>query len=249
MAAAGCAVCVAAMTDGRTDDKQERVKPAATQPAKVNTQKSAYSRLNTDGAEDGIPYGLRLMDVNDREVTLSWLSPEKTDGYWEDFETHNDFQINSPGSIGWQYIDGDNATTYTWQACTFPNQGQKMAFIVMNPSQTSPATDSNPNSKPYSGDKMLVDFCAIDAPNNDYIISPALDFGSDFKVSFRARSYSSAYALERIRVGYSTTAASPSSFKWVNDGDYIELPTEWKLYEFDIPAEAKYVTINCVSEA
>ena len=102
MAAAGCAVCVAAMTDGRTDDKQERVKPAATQPAKVNTQKSAYSRLNTDGAEDGIPYGLRLMDVNDREVTLSWLSPEKTNGYWEDFETHNDFQINSPGSIGWQ---------------------------------------------------------------------------------------------------------------------------------------------------
>lgn len=100
MAAAGCAVCVAAMTDGRTDDKQERVKPAATQPVKVNTQKSAYSRLNTDGAEDGIPYGLRLMDVNDREVTLSWLSPEKTDGYWEDFETHNDFQINSPGSIG-----------------------------------------------------------------------------------------------------------------------------------------------------
>lgn len=248
MAAAGCAVCVAAMTDGRTDDKQERVKPAATQPAKVNTQKSAYSRLNTDGAEDGIPYGLRLMDVNDREVTLSWLSPEKTDGYWEDFETHNDFQINSPGSIGWQYIDGDNAATYTWQACTFPNQGQKMAFIVMNPSQTSPATDSNPNSKPYSGDKMLVDFCAIDAPNNDYIISPALDFGSDFKISFRARSYSSAYALERIRVGYSTTAASPSSFKWVNDGDYIELPTEWKLYEFDIPAEAKYVTINCVSD-
>lgn len=247
MAAVGCAVCVAAITDGRTDDKQEKVKPETTLPSKVNTHKSPYSRMNIEGSEDGVPYGLRLMGVNDRDVSLSWLSPEKTDGYWEDFETHDDFQINSPGSIGWQYVDADNAQTYTWQACTFPNQGQKMAFIIMNPSQTSPATDSNPNYKPYSGNKMLVDFSSIDVPNNDYIISPELDFGSDFKFSFRARSYSSTYALERIRVGYSTTNTSPSSFKWVNEGDYVELPTEWDLYEYDIPSEAKYVTINCVS--
>ena len=248
LAAAGCAVCVAAITDGRKDDKQEKVKPAATLPAKVDTQRSAYARFNPEGAADGIPYGLRLMEVNDKEVSLSWQTPEKTDGYWEDFEGHDDFVINSPGSIGWQYIDADNASTYTWQACTFPNMGQKMAFIVMNPSQTSPATETNPNYKPYSGDKMLVDFCAADVPNNDYIISPALNFASDFKVSFMARSYSSTYALERVRVGYSTTGISPSNFTWVNDGDYIELPAEWNLYEFDIPREAKYVTINCVSD-
>ncbi len=248
LAVAGCAAGVAAITDGRTDGKQEKVKPAATLPAKVDTQRSPYSRISLEGHEDGIPYGLRLMGVSDREVAISWNTPEKTDGYWEDFETHDDFVVNSTGSIGWQYIDADNAPTYTWQACTFPNQGQRMAFIVMNPSQTSPATDTNPNYTPYSGKKMLVDFCAADVPNNDYIISPALSFTSDFKLSFMARSYTDSYSLERVRVGYSTTGTSPSSFKWVQGGDYIELPAAWNLYEFDIPKEAKYVTINCVSD-
>ena len=188
------------------------------------------------------------MDVDDKQVSLSWLSPEQTNGYWEDFENHDDFQINSPGNIGWQYIDGDNALTYTWAACSFPNQRQKMAFIVMNPSQTSPATDANPNYKPFSGKKMLVDFSSVDVPNNDYIISPELNFSTDFKLSFRARSYSSSYNLERIRIGYSTTGTSPSNFTWVNEGDYIELPAQWGLYEFNIPANARYVTINCVSD-
>lgn len=248
VAAAGCAVCVAAIGDGRNDDKQEKVKPAENMLAKVDTQRSPYSLINLAGSEDGIPYGLRLMEVDNKDVSLSWNTPEATDGYWDDFETHDDFVINSPGSVGWQYIDADNARTYTWQACTFPNMGQKMAFIVMNPSMTSPATDTNPNYKPFSGNKMLVDFCAADVPNNDFIISPELNFSSDFKISFRARSYNDVYALERIRVGYSTTGISPSNFTWVQGGDYVELPAEWNLYEYEIPQEAKYVTINCVSD-
>lgn len=248
VAAAGCAVCVAAIGDGRNDDKQEKVKPAENMPAKVDTQRSPYSLINLAGSEDGIPYGLRLMEVDNKDVSLSWNTPEATDGYWDDFETHDDFVINSPGNVGWQYIDADNARTYTWQACTFPNMGQKMAFIVMNPSMTSPATDTNPNYKPFSGNKMLVDFCAADVPNNDFIISPELNFSSDFKISFRARSYNDVYALERIRVGYSTTGISPSNFTWVQGGDYVELPAEWNLYEYEIPQEAKYVTINCVSD-
>ena len=248
VAAAGCAVCVAAIGDGRNDDKQEKVKPAENMPAKVDTQRSPYSRISLEGSDDGIPYGLRLMEVNNKEVSLSWNTPEATDGYWDDFETHDDFVINSAGSVGWQYIDADNAMTYTWQACTFPNMGQKMAFIVMNPSMTSPATDSYPNYKPFSGKKMLVDFCAADVQNNDFIISPELNFASDFKISFRARSYNDNYALERVRVGYSTTGISPSNFTWVQGGDYVELPAAWNLYEYDIPKEAKYVTINCVSD-
>lgn len=248
MAVAGCAICVAAVTDDRATDRPEKVKPAANLPAMTRPQGQAYTRLRLEGADDGIPYGLRLMDVDDKQVSLSWLSPEQTNGYWEDFENHDDFQINSPGNIGWQYIDGDNALTYTWAACSFPNQRQKMAFIVMNPSQTSPATDANPNYKPFSGKKMLVDFSSVDVPNNDYIISPELNFSTDFKLSFRARSYSSSYNLERIRIGYSTTGTSPSNFTWVNEGDYIELPAQWGLYEFNIPANARYVTINCVSD-
>ena len=208
-----------------------------------------YTPLKAEG-NNGVPYGLKADGVSDKKVSLSWISPEPTDGYFEDFESHSDFEINSTGNIGWSYIDADNQSTYTWQACTFPNQGQKMAFIVMNPSQTSPATDDNPDYTPHSGKKMLVDFCAVDAQNNDYIISPELSFDEDFQVSFYARSYKtgSNFNPERIRVGYSTTGKRPSDFTYVNDGPYVELPSEWTLVKYTIPKDAKYVTINCVSD-
>lgn len=250
LAVAGFALCAAAaISDRLTDNRPEKVKPATVLPTAATTKAAPYPALATEGSADGIPYGLRLMGVSDRQVSLSWLSPEPTEGYFEDFESHDDFTINSPGSIGWQYIDADNANTYTWQACTFPNMGQKMAFIVMNPSQTTPATDNYPNYKPYSGSKMLVDFCAINVPNNDFIVSPELNFDTDFKFSFMARSYNTeSFPAERVRVGYSTTGTRPSDFTFVSESPYVELPAEWTLLEYTIPKEARYVTINCVSD-
>ena len=233
----------------RTEKKMEKVKPVVGFSAKVQRATSQVPQLLVDGSEDGVPYGLQLQSVNDRKVKLSWLSPEPLDGYFEDFESHPNFEINSPGSIGWSYVDGDNRVNYVWQACTFPNMGEKMAFIVMNPSQTTPATDGNPDFTPYSGEKMLVDFAAVDGQNNDYLISPHLSFDTDFRISFRARSYkvSTSFPMERIRVGYSIRTMKPSDFVFVNEGDYIELPAEWTLVEYTIPKEAKYVTINSVS--
>ena len=239
---------VSGTADSR-DRQQEKVRPAENLMHQAPAKRAHYPILKTEGSADGVPYGLSLMGVSDKTVQLSWLSPEKTDGYFDDFESHEDFAINSSGSIGWSYIDADNVNTYTWQACTFPTQGQKMAFVVMNPWMTSPAVNENPDFQPYSGRKMLVDFCAVDAQNNDYIISPELAFDEDFQVSFMARSYKIGENIpaERIRVGYSTTGRQPSDFKFVNDGPYVELPTQWTLVKYTIPKEAKYVTINCVS--
>lgn len=248
--AAACYAVYAADDGGRNDNLPEKVKPE-TALLKNSATRSVrqYPALNPAGSTDGRPYGLTLAGVSDKEVTLNWLSPEPTDGYFEDFESHDDFAVNSPGSIGWSYIDADNKYTYTWQACTFPNMGQKMAFIIMNPWTTSPAVNGNPDYQPVSGQKMLINFCSIDAPNNDYIVSPRLSFGSDFKISFMARSYKAGnYALERIRVGYSTTGTQPSNFTFVSEGDYVEVPAAWTLYEYTIPKEARYVTINCVSD-
>lgn len=232
-----------------TGSPDEKVKtPVA---ASSKTAKHRYPKLRAEGSADGAPYGLSLLSVDDKNVQISWLSPEPTDGYFEDFESHADFEINSAGSIGWTYIDGDNVNTYTWSAVTFPNQGEKMAYIVMNPSKTSPSAESNTEYVPTSGSKMLVDFAAVDAVNNDYIISPELSFDRDFHISFNARSYKGAsdnYNLERIRVGYSTTGRRASDFTWVSADPYEEVEAAWNLYEYDIPKEAKYVTINCVSD-
>ena len=241
---------VNALTGGKKGNG-EKVRPSESLMAQARTAPNVrYAKMKLEGSADGVPYGLKLMDVSDKTVKLSWVSPEATDGYFDDFENHQDFAINSAGNIGWSYIDGDNANTYTWQACTFPTQGSKMAFVVMNPWMTTPAVNENPNYQPYSGQKMLVDFCAVDVQNNDYIISPELNFNQDFQVSFQARSYKVGdnFNPERIRVGYSTTGKRPSDFKYVNDGPYVELPAAWTLVKYTIPKEAKYVTINCVSD-
>ncbi len=254
LAAMTCGVVVASVGSFSTGKPKktadsEKVRPTEGLTSLAPISHANYTPLKTEG-NNGVPYGLQNDGVSDRTVNLSWLSPEPVDGYFEDFESHSDFEINSAGNIGWSYIDADNQNTYTWQACVFPNQGQKMAFIVMNPSQTSPATDENPNYKPHSGKKMLVDFCSIDAQNNDYIISPELNFDTDFQISFYARSYKAGDSdnPERVRVGYSTTGKRPSDFKYVNDGPYVELPAEWTLVKYTIPKDAKYVTINCVSD-
>ena len=254
LAAMTCGVVAAAVgsiSNGKLQKAagSEKVRPTDGLTSLAPISRASYTPLKAEG-NNGVPYGLRADGVSDRTVSLSWLSPEPVDGYFDDFEGHSDFEINSSGNIGWSYIDGDNQNTYTWQACVFPNQGQKMAFIVMNPSQTSPATDDNPNYTPHSGKKMLVDFCAVDAQNNDYIISPELSFDTDFQVSFYARSYKTGdnFNPERVRVGYSTTGKRPSDFKYVNDGPYVELPAEWTLVKYTIPKEAKYVAINCVSD-
>lgn len=242
---------VAALNNGKKVDNGEKVRPSENFLAQAKKAPVVrYAKINADGNTDGVPYGLSLMSLSNKTVKLSWISPEKTDGYFDDFENHQDFAVNSAGNIGWSYIDGDNSNTYTWQACKFPTQGDKMAFVVMNPWMTTPAVNENPNYQPYSGHKMLVDFSSIDDKNNDYIISPELNFGQDFQVSFMARSYKVAdgYAAERIRVGYSTTGKRPSDFTYVNDGPYIELPAAWTLVKYNIPKEAKYVTINCISE-
>ncbi len=245
----GGVVWAASLPSSKTDGN-EKQRPTDELLAKKPISRAHYTRMKAEGNANGAPYGLSLKGINDKEVSLSWISPEATDGYFEDFEEHTDFEINSPGSIGWSYIDADNANTYTWQACKFLNQGQKMAFIIMNPWNTSPAVNENPDYQPYSGKKMLVDFCAVDTKNNDYIISPELNFDSDFQFSFMARSYKFGTNIdkERIRVGYSTTGKRASDFTYVNEGDYVELPAEWTLIKYQIPKEAKYVTINCVSD-
>lgn len=235
---------------GAKNDESEKVRPSQKLMEKALHIKAATPMQALAQDANGAPYNLRLTGVNEHTVSLAWTSPEPVDGFFEDFEGHNDFAINSSGSIGWTYIDADNKPTYTWQACTFPTQGQKMAYVVMNPWQTVPAVNENPNYKPHSGQKMLVDFCAVDAQNNDYIISPRLNFDADFQISFWARSYKTGenYNAERIRVGYSTTGTQPSDFTFVNESPYVELPDEWTLVAYDIPKDARYVTINCVSD-
>ena len=109
---------------------------------------------------------------------------------------------------------------------------QPMAFMVFNPYNTTPAS-TDFGIYPYEGNKILADFAAYGAANDDWIISPRLYFPDDFKLAFYARSFN--YATpETIQVGYSETGYSPEDFIWVADKEVID-NSYWMEFSYDFP--------------
>lgn len=194
------------------------------------------------------PYNLMIDDLAVyTEKRLRWNNDNVI---FDDFEDMPDFMINPAGEIGWTYLDLDQAPTsyiqvgsqpYLWENVTEPH-----AFIAMNVDATEPSLASILHLK--SGSKCLMDMCydvsytAVD--KDDYIFSPMLEYSVPFVFSFWASSATSSYQ-EIIEVGYSTTDTDPESFVMIS-GD-IKVPGEWTQYSYDIPAEAKYVTIHVKS--
>lgn len=172
----------------------------------------------------------------------------QTPGFSDDFEGHADFAVNSPGTAGWDYIDGDKDEVYPIDGVDYPNATSPMAFMVFNPFETDPVLGVvNQDIKPHSGRKFLADFAT--PQNNDFIISPPLDFAKDFTFKFFAKSCNEDYGKEKMNVGYSVSGKTPDDFVWLNGETPVELPMgDWKEYRYTIPAKAKYVTINCVSD-
>ncbi len=186
------------------------------------------------------PTGLQVA-LNGTTATIYWDAQANTPfAISDDFEGHTYGTINSPGTVGWTYIDGDNLNTNDFSTIDFTNEGSKMAFIVLDDEEI---TGSYANANAYSGDKF------IGAPyvsqNDDWIISPELNFTDDFTFSFFARSYSYNYTNEQFYAAYSTTGNSASDF--MNLDDVTTTTTTWTEYSYTVPADAKYVAIHCVS--
>ena len=168
----------------------------------------------------------------------------------EDFESHTAFAVNSPGSLGWSYIDGDNSTVSGLDGVTIPNLGSdaKLAYLVMKPEAATPAITEE-GLLPKSGSQYLAAFPVTEGKNNDYLISPKLIAEEEYSFSFWAKS-ASAEKPEQMKVGYSTAEAKAADFtNWLTGENPVTVAAEeWTLYSYTVPKEAKYVTINCVSE-
>ncbi|WP_084546970.1 carboxypeptidase regulatory-like domain-containing protein [Barnesiella viscericola] len=194
------------------------------------------------------PFNLEVVkDDQQQGYIFNW---NVADYLFDDFESHTDFAINSPGSVGWSYIDGDGRETYGIDGVDFINDELPKAYIVFNPYTTDPNIalfDSN--IRPHSGEKYLASFPARPGANDDYVISPELNFNRDFVLKFYAKSYTDDYGEEQMNVGYSTTGKEATDFIWLNEEGPISVPmSQWNEYRYTIPAEARYVTINCVSD-
>ncbi len=172
------------------------------------------------------------------------INTEITSVLFDDFESYQDFALLFPP---WTLIDLDQSPTYGIQDVEFPNAGEAMAFMIFNPSETTPPLDE----EAYSGNKMAASFAAQNAVNNDWMITPQLGLGDNSTLSFWAKSYTDAYGLERMRVGVSATSMNPTTFNILTEEPYVQVPTTWTQYTFDLSEWDNHniwIGINCVSD-
>ena len=141
-------------------------------------------------------------------------------------------------------VDVDMSTTYGMTGITWPNAYAAMAYIIFVPSATTPAVT---DAEPHGGLKMAASFASTTPPNNDWLITPALN--NPVQLKFWARSYVATYGLERFKVGVSTTGTAPANFTIISGANYVQAPVEWTEYTYDISAYDGnvYVGVQCLS--
>lgn len=226
-----------------------------------NVDFSEQESYNQDALLQQILAPVNNIDIVETEKStekmLLWDLFADIEDDFESEEAYSDFEINPSGTIGWQYVDNDGFATYSFSGSTFPGMGSAMAAIIMNGNATEPPVTTDIS---HSGVRELA-FIACRAagggegglvirPSDDYLISPRLSFHKDFQFRFFARTYQNQEGrLESFRIGYSTTDAALESFTYVTDG-YVSVPEkfEYTEYEYTIPKEAKYVTLNSRSD-
>lgn len=213
--------------------------------------------FSTDALSPGSTYDWRVR-AKDGDLYSPWVDGDEftTEGesniIFDDFESHAEFTINSPGTVGWSYIDADGAGTYGFEQLEFPNNFEPMACIIFNPYAID-GLDPQEGMEPVSGEQFVAFWDAAGPvgsvpQTDDYMISPELNFDGTSKIAFWAKSNTVQYGAERFVVAYSTDGKTAADFtNVVSEGEYVEVPEEWTRYEYEIPAGAKYVTLHCVS--
>lgn len=161
----------------------------------------------------------------------------------DDVEGHVFGAVNSPGTLGWSYIDGDAAPTATYNLLDFPNEGTPMAYVVLDDYLL---VGNYYNVTANSGNKFFGSPYRPGATNDDWIVSPELAFDEPFTFSFFARSFADRFPDERFVAAYSLTTPTATSFIPLHC-DTITTTAAWTEYSFTVPAEAKYVAVHCVS--
>ncbi len=189
------------------------------------------------------------IEVDTNDVTLSWKAPGGgTEQFNDGFEAYSDFALTF---APWITVDVDQSVTYGMEDVEWPNSGVPQAYIIFNPSATTPPA----TAQTHSGSKMAACLAAVlppdgTGPNNDWLISPQVTpVAGDF-LSFFAKSHNSQYGLERFNVGVSIGGTDPADFTIINGANYIQAPVAWTQYNYDLTAYAGQeirFAIQCVS--
>lgn len=214
--------------------------------------------LKSGGSTLNPPINLSTQVAGCGEISLEWEAPRDA-FYFEDFEGYSDFTTTSFGS--WTLLDEDAEPTYGITNFDYPNEYDTMAYILFNPSQVTSIVSPPIGTEydPYSGSKYAAaiavppcDFFGFNlCPNDDWLISPQISLSVDAEVRFQAKSVTDIYGLERFQVLVSTTGTSPADFTKISAGTYLQAPTSWTEFDFDLSAytgQDVYIAIRCISD-
>lgn len=178
-------------------------------------------------------------------TTISGWAQGQLQPFNEDVESQADFTQDN--LIGWTSLDLDGLNT-AGPFQEFPGKGGPLGFIVYNPSQTTPVNVLDAYI-PHSGEKYFASISSYDGPVNDWLISDELADHPGGVLSFYVKSSFDYAGDDSFKVGYSTTGEDPADFTLFNGGTPTAPSTTWTKFEYVIPAGAKHLAINCVSEA
>lgn len=195
------------------------------------------------------PTGVSAM-VSNHDVVLRWdAETTMTDVVMaDDVEGHTYGDINSGGPLGWTYIDGDAAYTAILPNAIYTHAGSKMAYIVMDDDRVFglSVVQAHSGNKYFGAPASLVKTLFRLPQNDDWLISPRLDFDAPITFSFYARSYCSVLSKEKFYAAYSTSGNQSGNF--INlTSSAVTTNSSWTKYTYTVPANAKYVAIHCVS--
>ena len=165
----------------------------------------------------------------------------------DSFESYPDFVVDD--FPPWTTLDLDLGSTWGMEGVEWPNAHYEGAFMIFNPSQTTPPIDGNHPA--HTGDKYASCWNAVtaDAPNDDWLFTPQLALTEVGTISFWGRSLTDQYGLEEIEVGVSTTDTDPGNFTIIS-GPVIDVPVAWTQYTWDLDpyvGEDIYIGVHVVS--
>lgn len=187
---------------------------------------------------------------SDTETKTGYISVvEPGSGFTYDFESCTNFSVDefSPCTT----YDGDGTVTYGSNTFDFDNESYTGSYIAFNASGTTPAAGTEWNA--HGGSKYGACFNSIPgegSTNDDWFITPQITLQDNSSFSFYAKSITDEYGLERFKVLVSTTNNSIGSFSAISSGSYIEAPTSWTEFDYNLSSydgQSIYIAIQCVS--
>ena len=182
-------------------------------------------------------------------VEVTWNEPNYTEGVaravTDDMESYKAFAIDNIGE--WTMIDNDGLPTHGLSdgmggTIQYDNVNSPMAFQVFNPAlvgleETAWAC--------FSGSQVLSCMASNGGANDDWLISPLLH-SQNRSISFYAKSLTDELGLEQFEVLYSSDGTALEDFTAISEIE--SAPVEWTRYNYELPADARYFAIHCVSD-